>query len=431
MRLSASAFLAVSWLALSSGAAVSAQNLVADGGFASSLEAWHHDPNSDGNSAWSPDDANGSPSSGSALLSSTAATDGILIRLLEQCVPVAAGQSYALSHKAKFADGEATTGWAETVITWFSGPICTNRLGANSILTSKTTTGVWTTTSDTFTAPAGAVSAFVEVGIDKIDAGSTLTASVDDVSFAPVGTPPDSVVGWLPVAGSLQGNLGSFFRTSLKILNPNTAPLSGRIVFHPAGRNESPTDPSMGYSLAPGQSFAWADVVAAMGQSGLGSLDVTMAMLAPPFPKLPVVVTRIFNDAGAAGTSGFTEPLFLAETQGIPLPPPVTGFLLLPDLDRYRYNVGIRVLGGPVNVTVDVVDSGGNVVHTTTRAYATATVTQTSAEDFAGVALESGQSLRIHFGPPDVILYGATVDNVTQDPSAQFLTVYPEVQVFD
>ena len=428
MRLSASALFAVSVLALLSGAAVSAQNLVADGGFASSLEAWHHDPDPDGSSAWSADDANGSSSSGSALLSSTAATDGVLIRLLEQCVPVAAGQSYTLSHKAKFADGEATTGWAETVITWFSGPICTNRVGANSILTSKTTTGVWTATSDTFTAPAGAVSAFVEVGIDKIDAGGTLTASVDDVSFGPADAPPvDELVGWLPVVGSLPGNLGSFFRTSLTILNPNATPLSGRLVFHPAGRNESASDPSMGYSLAPGQSFAWADVVAAMGLSGLGSLNVTVGFPgAPPFPRPPVVVTRIFNDAGAAGTSGFTEPLFEAATQHIPEVQPITGFLLPPDLDRYRYNVGIRTLN-PVQLTVDVLDAAGNVVHTTTRTYSTATITQTSADEFAGAALVNGQSLRVTTDP-FVILYGATVDNVTQDPSAQFLTAYDVIR---
>jgi len=401
-----------------------AQNLVADGGFAAGLEAWHHDPNDNGTSAWSSDDASGSPSSGSALLTSTHATNGVLVSLLEQCVPVAAGQSYTLSHKSKFADGETTTGWAETVVTWFGGPICTNRVGANSILTSKTTSGVWTTTSDTFIAPAGAISAFVEVGIDKIEPGSTLTAAVDDVTFGRSGTPSDSLRGWLPVVGSLPGNLGAFFRTSLKILNPTSEVLSGRLIFHPAGRPESASDPSMGYSLAPNQSFAWADVVGAMGLSGLGSLDVTgdgLSLLDP------VVVTRIYNDAGAAGTSGFTTPLFRAVTQQAGNPPSLTGFLLLPDLERYRYNVGVRFLGGASHLTVDVIDPDGSVVHTETRTYSAPTLTQTSAEELAGIPLASGQSLRITADPGYPIVYGATVDNVTNDPSAQFLTyLHPE-----
>src|SRR5262245_23090918 len=116
MRSPASVFLAVSILALASGARASAQNLVADGGFQSSLDAWQHDPSPDGTSAWSPDDANGSASSGSALLSSTASDTGVFITLLTQCVPVTAGARYTLSHKAKFADGESTTGWAESAI---------------------------------------------------------------------------------------------------------------------------------------------------------------------------------------------------------------------------------------------------------------------------------------------------------------------------
>jgi hypothetical protein len=59
-----SVFLAATLLGLSAagGALLTAQNLnlVADGGFASSLAAWHHDPDPNGSSAWSADDASGS-----------------------------------------------------------------------------------------------------------------------------------------------------------------------------------------------------------------------------------------------------------------------------------------------------------------------------------------------------------------------------------
>jgi hypothetical protein len=403
------------------------QNLVADGGFATALEAWHHDPNTNGSSAWSASDASGAANSGSARLSSTAAVNGVFIGLLTQCVPVASGQSYVLSHKARFADGEATTGWAETEISWFSGPICTSRLSGNAILTSKAGSGTWTTTTDTFTAPAGSISALVEVGIDKIEPGATLTADIDDVSFAPSGEYVETLVSWLPVVGSVRGAFDSNFRTSLRILNAGSSPQSGRLVFHPVGQPESAADPSMGYSLAPGQSFAWNDVVAAMGLSGLGSLDVTGGFFYPSFAP-PVVVVRVFNDAGEAGTTGFTEPQFEAQTQHICCTLPViTGFLLPPDLERYRYNVGIRVLE-PLQLTVDVLDPAGRVVHTLTRTYATATLTQTTADEFAGVPLQNGQSLRVTLDPGLAIVYGATADNVTQDPSAQFLTVYPVVR---
>jgi len=76
---------------------------------------------------------------------------------------------------------------------------------------------------------------------------------------------------------------------------------------------------------------------------------------------------------------------------------------------------------------VDVIDPDGSVVHTETRTYSAPTLTQTSAEELAGIPLASGQSLRITADPGYPIVYGATVDNVTNDPSAQFLTyLHPE-----
>ncbi|HEY1249764.1 MAG TPA: hypothetical protein VGH97_01160 [Thermoanaerobaculia bacterium] len=426
------ALAAASLLALASSAL--GQNLITNGGFASSLASW--DPTADdrGTAAWSPDDANGSPSSGSVRVQSTAADTAVLVPLLTQCVPVTAGASYVVSQRAKFADGETTTGWAETTIYWYSAPDCTGFLRGDGVLTARAgaVPGYWLSSAALLTAPAGAVAAFVRLGVDKLEAGQSLTANIDDVSFTPSGGAVDEVVGWLPVAGSLAGNFGSFFKTSLKILNPNFMPISGRVVFHPAGAAESPSDPFVTYSLASGQSFSWDDVVAAIGQSGLGSLDVVVtvppSLPGPPLPlQPPVVVARVFNDGGAAGTSGFTEPLFWPGTAVGNPPRAITAHLLPPDVDRYRYNVGIRVLTPGVNVTVEVLGVDGSVVHTTDRTYLTATLTQTTADDFAGVPLESGQSLRVTADPLRVILYGATVDNVTNDPSAQFVSAYHEL----
>jgi hypothetical protein len=396
------------------------QNLVAGGDFATSLEAWHHDPNPRGTSLWSPIlDANGSASSGSALLFSTATEGGVLVELLDQCVPVAAGQQYTLSHKVRFADDETTTGWAETVVAWFSGPVCTDGISSNGMLTEKTAAGVWTSTSENFTAPAGAISALVIVGVDKIESGGQLTVNVDDVVFGLTSAPAEELVGYLAVAGSAPGNFGAFFRTSVQINNPFSTPISGHLVFHPAGASASPSDPTMGYALAPGQSFSWHDVVAAMGQSGLGSIDVWAGD-----GEAPVIVTRIYNDAGEAGTSGFTEPL--VKVGDVPVPGSggsVTGVLLCPYIvDLYRYNVGLRTIDAPVHVTVTVLDSSGATVHTVNHDYPANYFVQATVTDFLdGFVIGNSFSLRITFSGGGLIIYGATVDNVTNDPSAQFM----------
>ncbi len=220
-------------------------------------EAWHHDPNTRGTSAWSPVlDANGSASSGSALLFSTAPEGGVLVELLDQCVPVAAGQQYVLSHKVRFADDETTTGWAESVVSWFSGPICTNGISANGMLTEKTASGVWTSTSETFTAPAGAISALVTVGVDKIEAGGQLTVNVDDVVFG-LGLGARRVAGRPP---RRRGLAARQLRLVLPDVAPDPEPLFNADLGPlrlPSRRSfASPSDPTMGYALAPGQSFA-------------------------------------------------------------------------------------------------------------------------------------------------------------------------------
>ena len=396
-----------------------AQNLVAGGTFDTNLEAWHHDPNTRGTSAWSPVlDANGSPSSGSALLFSTAPEGGVLVELLDQCVPVAAGQSYTLSHEVRFADAETTTGWAETVIYWQSGPVCNTRISANAVLTEVASRGTWIHASETFTAPPGATSAFVVAGVDKIEAGGQLTVNFDNISLELASPGLEELVGYLTVVGSAPGNFGSFFRTSVQINNPFATPISGHFVFHPAGIPAAPSDPTMGYALAPGQSFSWNDVVAAMGQTGLGSIDVWAAS------GSPVIVTRIFNDDGDDGTSGFTEPLVKVGDVTVPgSGASVTGVLLGPYLvERYRYNIGLRTTEAPVHVTVTVLDSAGAEVHTVSHDYPAEYFVQTTVADFLdGFEIGNSYSLRITFSGGGLIIYGATVDNTTNDPSAQFM----------
>lgn len=236
----------------------------------------------------------------------------------------------------------------------------------------------------------------------------------------------ESIVGHLPVAGSTQGDQGSNFKTSLRILNPNATPIAGRIVFHPAGRSGDPTDPSIDYALAPEQSRSLDDVAAAIGVTGLGSLDVTVELPVPPVFRSPVFVARIFSDAGTAGTTGFTMPLFVPGTSLSNPAPPVLGYLIAPvDSGRFRYNVGVLNVGAQVDLTAEVLDSSGAVLHTVTHTYPANFFEQSTAAGFTGgFALESGQSIRISPASATVIVYGATVDNVTNDSSAQFLSYW-------
>ena len=217
----------------------------------------------------------------------------------------------------------------------------------------------------------------------------------------------------LPVVGSTAGVGGSFFRTSVQLHNPTSTAATGRIVFHSSGSSGSASDPAFFYSLAPGQTQSIVDLLPVMGRSGLGSADIEATS-----GSIPSATVRVFNDAGAAGTSGFTEE---------PMPPEAAfgpghlGVLLLPaDPVNFRFNMGVRTLAEGTTIILRVRDSGGTVLTTVSRVFPATYHEQQSASEFLGVSsLPAGGSIEIYTTAGAAIFYGATVDNRTGDPSFQ------------
>jgi hypothetical protein len=254
------------------------------------------------------------------------------------------------------------------------------------------------------------------------------TASQSDgedfsVSLTGVGgsAPTESVARVIPAAGSTPGNFGSFFRTGVQLSNPYTEPVTGRFVYHRAGVSGSAADPSLTFTVAPGATVAYDDLVETMGQAGLGSLDVVV----PTDSNVPVIVARVYNDAGAAGTSGFTEEaidpsgsdtriLFAGSTSLLVAPPNNTSL---------RFNIGVRTLTDGAFVTFRVHDASGAVINTVTKEYDPTFYEQQSASTLLGTPLPPNASIEVSVSTGSAIIYGATIDNVTNDPSIQFARV--------
>lgn len=393
-----------------------AQNLVANGNFLTDLNGWTQITD-EGSAVWS---STGALDAGAAAMTSNAAVSGVFKRYLTQCVPVTPGASYVISHRVKFSPTDTTTGFAETGLYWDKNPDCSSYIAGDGLVTATASPGTFFLDTRTITAPANATSAFIQVGVDKMPAGGSMSVTVDNISFVPAGAPAETLAGYLPVAVSTPGAFGSFFKTSVQVLNPNlSTAISGHLVFHPAGVSGSASDPSIGFSLGPGQTFAWNDIVAAIGQSGAGSIDVYSSEGAAP----PVMITRIFNDGGAAGTSGFNEPLIRPTDVTGGLGVSVTGFLIGPaDTANFRLNIGIRTLDAPVSVTAIVKDGTGATLTTVTKSYPANYFEQRTSADFlGGFVLGNNNSIQITFSGGGLIVYGAVADDITNDPSAQFL----------
>jgi hypothetical protein len=235
------------------------------------------------------------------------------------------------------------------------------------------------------------------------------------------GTATESIYAVLAVAGSTPGNFGSFFRTGLQIANPNFGDTSGRLVFHPAGVAGSSADPSLPFTIAARATIEYDDIVQTMGQNGLGTIDVVL----PSGAGVPLAVARVFNDAGAAGTTGFVEEAVPLQGDKQLLFAGATGFLVGPaDPTHFRYNIGIRALTAGAFLTFRVRDASGNVIRSVDLSYDPTFFTQQPADTLLGGPLPANSLIDVSCSSGSAVVYGATVDNTTNDPSAQFVKVF-------
>lgn len=219
--------------------------------------------------------------------------------------------------------------------------------------------------------------------------------------------------GTIPAAGSAKGANGASFKTSVHLVNPNsTTPTLGQLVFHPAGRAASASDPKMAFTIPPRATVFYADVVAAMGQSGLGSIDLYTSS-----SFSPVVTVRVFDDQGAKGTSGFTEE-FVKLRDAIFFR---SGTLSITGGPNFRTNIGLRAVGGPSTVLTALYNRDGQFLGTATRTLAADMFEQVPLAALYPNQNPEGGYLRVSLisGSP-FIAYASTTDNRTNDSSVQF-----------
>ncbi|HXC52360.1 MAG TPA: hypothetical protein VN634_15875 [Candidatus Limnocylindrales bacterium] len=155
---------------------VFAQNLLPNADFDTNLDGWDTTVGTD----WSPQDSDGSPSSGSLAIVVTEPKS----TAITTCVPVTAGDTYEFGADIKIDLEGSAEGRAVIVVRWEADAACSQSL--NDLLESTFLTSApdWTTHHVTAAAPQGAVAALVELRTTKTGpAGGSITASFDDAVF--------------------------------------------------------------------------------------------------------------------------------------------------------------------------------------------------------------------------------------------------------
>ena len=209
----------------------------------------------------------------------------------------------------------------------------------------------------------------------------------------------------VPVVGSTAGAFGGRFKTALELRGG--ANQHGRLVFHPAGRAAADTDPSIPYSFVASRVVSFDDVVTAMGQQGLGSLDIIPDD--DSSDRLPEIDVRLYNDTSIGTFGTFTNPVLPYDY----LRP--AGFeIRIPD-PRFRVNIGLRALE-ETTVQVIILNTAGRPEGLKNFTFPAGWMEMKSASDFVGRALEPGQSLTVSVFGAAIPFYTIT-ENATNDPT--------------
>jgi RTX calcium-binding nonapeptide repeat (4 copies) len=178
-----------------------ALQLLANFGFDTGLTGWTTCCAGTGTAAWDgSQDHFGSASSGSTKLVHTAALPSSP-RVLTRCLSgpdVTPGKQLLFGMRARFAPGESTLGQAGIALYFHTGPGCDGSMlsgAGRGVNAADVVRGTWLAVKQDAaseggpaTVPPGAQSVKLEVTLVKSSAG-TLSANVDDVYVAPVGTP--------------------------------------------------------------------------------------------------------------------------------------------------------------------------------------------------------------------------------------------------
>jgi hypothetical protein len=169
----------------------------------------------------------------------------------------------------------------------------------------------------------------------------------------------------------------------------------------------------LAYELAAHTTRSFSDVVAELGASGLGSLDILVER-----GGLPSIVARAYDDQ-PTGTTGATIPAL--PTAAILIRNDVAALIAPADFARYRFNAGIRTLDGGATLELVVRASNGEERNRRTVSYVANHFEQQTGDAFAGIALNASDSIEITIVAGSAIVYGSTVDNQTNDSSVQVL----------
>jgi hypothetical protein len=161
------------------------------------------------------------------------------------------------------------------------------------------------------------------------------TLIVSDLSA--VGGPKQIV----PIVGHLNGAGGSVFRSDLKLYNPTSNIMTGRLVFTPRGQSEAQQDTSISYNLPPFGVTFFEDVYSAAFPNGGGAARLSVV---PDGATMPIVDSSTYTALPDGGE--------LAQSPSVLTPTSFRSGVQVAALGKSSERTNVLVMTGSQDVTI-------------------------------------------------------------------------------
>jgi hypothetical protein len=156
----------------------------------------------------------------------------------------------------------------------------------------------------------------------------------------------------IPMTAHARGVLGSVWRSDLRMHNPASEEISGKLIFTERGMSRSPSDLSLAYTIAPGEVTVLEDLysLAHPGQDG-----VALCLVKPDGGKVgPVLDPTTYNLLPDGGEMSTRPTVFSPDSEYFG-----PGFVLAGIVGKQTERTGAYVMSGPSGAEITFTGPGG------------------------------------------------------------------------
>lgn len=207
---------------------------------------------------------------------------------------------------------------------------------------------------------------------------------------------------------------GTSVRTTLQLTNPDTSAITGHLRLLPADGSGAI---QLAYSIDPGATRAFTDIVSHFNRTGLGAVDITSTG-----GVLPIVTSRQIYDGPSTPWQVAFNPA--SDVMDLLRAGDRTE-LVWPSNANADFHIGVRTFGKGLGVTIYMYDADGSYRTKVITTFPANTTSEVSAASIVGPNWVAGAHVEIFVDSGNGVIYGSAVNPTTGAANVQIATRHP------